>query len=181
MASKFVRVEGAQELAMFLETKVPLFFGSRVRKAMVDIVTWTKNRLREQIPVGGKTPALRDSIVTEVAERRGTMVGIVRPDWDVIDEGKVYAFELGRNPGTPPPFAGLIPWVERRLSIPDKQTERTAFAVAQSIGVKGSPPHFAFLNTANDAREYAIERIGRVIRVEIPETFREIATGYAAT
>lgn len=78
---------------------------------------------------------LRQSLGSEVKELAGVIEGHVGSS--LVDEVYPKVMEVGRQPGSVPPLAGLMRWVHLVLGVPADRAQKVAMAVAFSIARKG--------------------------------------------
>ena len=51
---------------------------------------------------------------------------------------RVLFLEYGRRPGSPPPFAVIRDWVERKLNVPDEEKDGISWAIVKKIAKEGT-------------------------------------------
>ena len=94
---------------------------------------------KQEAPVG-VDGVLRASGHVEVPKREGSRL-TVRLGYGGAAKSYANVIHEGRKPGSrPPPSQALVPWVKKKLFVPEAEAASVAFVVARSIGKKGTKP-----------------------------------------
>lgn len=106
-----------------------------MHNAMDGSLNWLLENITAETPVN--FGLLRASFGTEVHGTPFDMTGIV-------GTSLIYGLpvEMGRKPGRMPPVAPIKLWVTRKLGIKGKAADQAAYAIAWSIGKKGTKGAF---------------------------------------
>lgn len=103
-------------------------------------------------PVGA-TAALRDSTRAEVHRFPDSVELRIIQDARNPRNNFPYlpAVLRGRRAGARPPSGDLIPWVRRKLQVPEERVRLVAWRIARAIGRKGTRPQPYYLEVVRDS------------------------------
>jgi hypothetical protein len=89
---------------------------------------------------------LAGAMEIELTESEKTIV------WDIWCRAPFARYyEFGRDPGKPPPWRAMLPWVTKVFGLDGQEAESAARAVAINIGKFGTPPSFFMWKALIDA------------------------------
>lgn len=138
-----VSVDGLERFQRMM-SKFPEVFYKHFKAGMHRSVTAIHKDVVPNTPVGVSS-RLRNSMVSEVTQTMGSVVG--RVGSSLTAEIYPMVMEKGRRPGArmPPPQA-LERWVHIQLGVPNERALSVAFVIARSIARRGIKGHFMLKN-----------------------------------
>jgi len=119
------------QFATLLDRKSADLLDKHMHNAMDGSLDWLLEQITAETPVNFGT--LRASFAKEIHGTSYDLVGIVGTPL-------VYGLpvELGRKPGKMPPIAPIKLWVVRKLGVKGPEADKVAYAIAWTIGKKGT-------------------------------------------
>ena len=123
------------QFAAVLDRDTVRLLDKHMHNAMDGSLNWLLDNITAETPVN--FGQLRASFGKEVHGTPFDMIGIV-------GTSLIYGLpvEMGRKPGKMPPIAPIKLWVTRKLGLKGKAADQAAYAVAWSIGQKGTKGAF---------------------------------------
>jgi len=154
------------KFATLLDQKSADLLEKHMHNAMDGSLNWLLDRITAETPVNFGT--LRASFAKEIHGTAYDMTGIV-------GTSLVYGLpvEMGRKPGRMPPVDAIKLWVVRKLGIKGQDADRVAYAIAYSIGKKGTKGAFM----VQQAYDQAVSgpEIERIWADELDKFLQELA------
>jgi hypothetical protein len=152
--------------AATLDRDTKRLIDKHMRNAMDGSLDWLLERITAKTPVNFGT--LRASFAKEIHGSSYNMTGRV-------GTALIYGWpvETGRKPGKMPPVDAIKLWVVRKLGISGKEADKVAWAIAYSIGKKGTEGAHMVEQAYDDA--VSGPEITRIWEYELEQFLRELA------